>query len=99
MNIEERKLFDPYIDVEFRNLASSKSKKKKKKGKHKLRRVYKRNVALSIIYTIITFGIYGIFWQFEIAKESNALSKNDSGFCPALVVFINIITCGIYGVY
>lgn len=99
MNIEERKLFDPYIDVEFRNQNSTKKVKTKKNKERKLRRVYKRNVALSIIYTIITFGIYGIFWQFEIAKESNALSKNDKGFCPALVVFINIITCGIYGVY
>ena len=95
MNIEKRKVIDPYISVEIRNLKSPKKSEKE----HKLRRIYKRNVALSIIYTIITFGIYGIFWQFEIAKESNALSKNDEGFCPALVVFFTIITCGIYGVY
>ena len=57
MDIEERKVFDPYISVEYRNLKSTKKSKKE----HKLRRVYKRNVALSIIYTIITFGIYGVF--------------------------------------
>ena len=57
MGIEERKNLDPYIEVEFHD----QKKSKKKKKAHKLRRVYKRNVALSVIYTIITFGIYGIF--------------------------------------
>lgn len=97
MGIEDRKNRDPYIEIETRNIDSKKAKKKKKE--HKTRRVYRRSVALSIIYTIITFGLYGIFWQFEIAKESNALSRNDKGFTPALVVFFSIITFGIYGVY
>ena len=57
MGIEERKNLDPYIEVEFHD----QKKSKKKKKAHKLRRVYKRNVALSVIYTIITFCIYGIF--------------------------------------
>lgn len=95
MEIEERKYFDPYIDIEYRNLGVTKKDSKA----HKLRRVYKRNIVFSIIYTIITFGIYGWFWQFEIAKESNALSRNDKCFTPALVVFFSIITLGIYGVY
>lgn len=67
--------------------------------KFRKRKIYKRSVALSIFYTIITCGIYGIFWQYEIAKETNSITEDNEGFCPALVVFFSIITCGIYGVY
>lgn len=63
------------------------------------RKVYKRNIALSVIYSIITFGIYGLFWLFEIAKETNAITKNNKCVTPALVVFLSIITLGIYQVY
>lgn len=52
---------DPYLDIERRyqslNLDYVEPKKDHKKG----RRVYKRNVALAIIYCIITFGLYNIF--------------------------------------
>ena len=63
------------------------------------RKVYKRNIALSIIYTIITFGFYGLFWQFEITKETNGITKNSKCACPAATVFFSVITLGIYQVY
>lgn len=66
---------DPYIDIELRY-------QEEEEKPYRQRRVYKRNVALAIIYTILTGGLYGIFWQFEIAKETNSISRNDEGFSP-----------------
>lgn len=65
----------------------------------RMRRVYKRNVALCIIFSILLIPFYNLFWFYELAKESNALSKNDKWCCPAMVVFLSIITLGIYRVY
>ena len=89
------KNYNPYVDFELRYKDDYSSDDKPKK----LRRVYKRNVALAIIYTILTGGLYGIFWQFEIAKETNALTEDDSGFSPVWVVLLSILTLGIYGCY
>lgn len=71
----------------------------REKNNLRTRRITERSIALSIIYTIISFGIYGWFWQFEIAKETNALTNDNKGVTPALVVFLSIITFGIYQVY
>lgn len=78
MTLNNEITFDPYLDIELRNKETA---TKSNKG-HKQRRIYKRNIPLALIYTILTFGIYGIFWQFEIAKETNAICDDDSGFSP-----------------
>lgn len=95
MELNNQITYDPYLDIELRNKETSKKPKKS----HKQRRVYKRSVVLSIIYTVITFGIYGMFWQFEITKETNGICDDDSGFSPFWVIFFTLITFGIYGVY
>lgn len=95
-NVENR-IYDPYLDIELRNKLSN--KRGALKNFSRVRRVYQRNIFLAILYTILTFGIYGIFWQFEIAKETTAICEDDEGFSPFWVVFFTILTLGIYGVY
>ena len=43
-----------------------------------------RNIAVAIILTIVTCGIYGIIWIMQINDDVKELT---------------IITCGIYGIY
>ena len=58
-----------------------------------------RSVAVSIILTIVTCGIYGIYWficltnEVEIASEDREMSSGGVAF------LLTIITCGIYGIY
>ena len=59
----------------------------------------KRNVALSVIFSIITCGVYAVFWLFEIDKETKALVKKTDGTSSCKVVFFSIITFGIYSIY
>lgn len=57
-----------------------------------------RNIALAIVLTFVTCGIYGIYWFIVMTDEANSVSdeKNAGG----LTAFIfSLITCGIYGWY
>ena len=57
-----------------------------------------RNIAICIILSIVTCGIYSIVWFFSINDEVNIASHNDSP--SAIVAFLlTIVTCGIYGLY
>ena len=58
-----------------------------------------RNIALSLILTIITCGIYGIYWFIVITDETKEYS-NDTNMQSGVVAFLlTLITCGIYGWY
>lgn len=58
-----------------------------------------RSILLAIILTIITCGIYGIYWMCKVNDEVNALSGEYNATSGGAVVLFSIITCGIYGVY
>ncbi len=58
-----------------------------------------RNIALCIIFSIITCGIYGIYWMYVLNEEINSLSGEQNGTSGGLVILFTIITCGIYSWY
>ena len=58
----------------------------------------RRSIVTSILVTIITCGIYGIYWQFKQMATLNAwLGRNEYSFW--LWFFLCILTCGIFGIY
>ena len=58
-----------------------------------------RNIELCIIFSIITFGIYGISWMIKINYEVNTLEGETSATTGGMVFLFSLITCGIYGLY
>ncbi|MBQ8036831.1 MAG: DUF4234 domain-containing protein [Proteobacteria bacterium] len=56
-----------------------------------------RNIALIIIFSIISFGIYGI-WYF-IKFQNDIKDKSGEGFGGWGTFFIILLTFGIYGIY
>ncbi|MFA6860277.1 MAG: DUF4234 domain-containing protein [Clostridia bacterium] len=57
----------------------------------------KRSLVAMILLTLITFGIYGIYWY---CSFQNQLKKNTGmGFGGVGHFFVSIITFGIYGLY
>ncbi|MCR5747438.1 MAG: DUF4234 domain-containing protein [Lachnospiraceae bacterium] len=58
-----------------------------------------RNIALCIIFSIITCGIYGLYWMCVLNDELNSLSGDTNSTSGGLVVVFSIITCGIYTWY
>lgn len=61
--------------------------------------VIPRSIVLAIILTLITCGLYGLYWMCKVNDELNLLAGNDRGTSGGMVVVFEIITCGIYGIY
>ncbi len=60
--------------------------------------ISERNIVTTIILTILTCGIYGIYWMVKINDELLQLSDTE-GSSGGTVVLLSIVTCGIYGIY
>lgn len=57
-----------------------------------------RNVVTAIVLSLVTCGIYGIYWWIKMTDETNSVTPNP-GRSGAMCFLFTIITCGIYGVY
>lgn len=58
-----------------------------------------RSIVLAIILSIITCGIYGLYWMVKVNDELNTLAGNYNATSGILVIVLSICTCGIYGLY
>lgn len=58
-----------------------------------------RNLALCIIFSIITCGIYELYWLVCITDETNELSENPNYASGIFALLLTIVTCNIYGLY
>ena len=61
--------------------------------------VKERNIALAIIFTIITFGIYGIYWFIMLSDDVKEYSEDNEMMSGAVAFLLTIVTCGIFGIY
>lgn len=58
-----------------------------------------RSIATSVILSIITCGIYAIYW-FIVMTDDAKVAANDTGMASGGVAFLlTLVTCGIYGIY
>lgn len=59
-----------------------------------------RNIGLSIFLSIITCGIYGIYWFVVLTNETNEASGHAAdGTSGGMAFLFSLITCGIYSIY
>lgn len=58
-----------------------------------------RNIAVSIILTIVTCGIYGLYWCACVNDELKHEAKEDGFTSGGMVILLSIVTCGIYTIY
>lgn len=59
----------------------------------------KRNIVLAILFTIITFGIYGIYWFVCLTNDSNTINPEKKTASGGLAILFTLISFGIYGFY
>ena len=62
----------------------------------------KRNIVLAIIFSFITFGIYYLFWVYQLISSWNYISEEQGrkpGMSPWLVIVLAIVTFGIFMIY
>lgn len=61
-------------------------------------KIPERNIVTNVIFTILTCGIYGIYWFICLTDDANIVSEeNDTSGGMAFV--LSLITCNIYGIY
>lgn len=60
--------------------------------------IKQRNVALCIILSIVTCGIYGIYW-FVCLTDDTKEAANVEGTSGIVAYLLSVITCNIYGLY
>ncbi len=60
--------------------------------------IQQRSVAVCIILTIVTCGIYGLYWFICLTNDANTAS-NTFGTSGGMAILLTIVTCGIYSFY
>ena len=63
------------------------------------RQIKERNIVLCIIFSIITCGIYGIYWLVNMVDDLNELSGHPEDTSGIVVFLLSLITCNIYSWY
>ena len=58
-----------------------------------------RNIVVCILLSIITCGIYGLYWMYTLNEYARAVAPQEWQTSGITVILLDIITCGIYGLY
>ena len=58
-----------------------------------------RNIAVCIILSLITCGIYGLYWFVVMTNDVNTLANPPQKTSGGVALLLTIITCNIYGLY
>ena len=61
--------------------------------------IKKRSIALAIIFSIITFGIYSIYWMIKLNDDINQLADEPGAMSGGVVFLLSLVTLGIFGLY
>ena len=56
-----------------------------------------RNIGMCIVLTLLTCGLYGLYWMICLNDEINLISNNEKDTSGIMVFVFTLLTCGIYG--
>ena len=58
-----------------------------------------RSIVKAIVLSLVTCGIYGIYWFVKLTNELNAMTNNQNDTSGGMCLLLSIVTCGIYSFY
>lgn len=61
--------------------------------------IQQRNIALCIVLSIVTCGIYGIYWFICLTNDANTVCDDAERTSGGVAFLLTLVTCGIYGLY
>ena len=61
--------------------------------------VQPRSIPVAIILSIVTCGIYALYWMYSINNEINDLAQDPMAAGGGVVLLLTLVTCGVYGWY
>ena len=59
----------------------------------------KKNIALCIVFSILTCGIYTWYWIVCLADGVNEVTGHPHATSGGMVLLFTLLTCGLYGLY
>ena len=60
--------------------------------------IAERNLVLAIVLSLVTCGIYGIYWFIVLTDDANTVS-GEQGTTGVMAFLFTLLTCGIYGFF
>lgn len=60
--------------------------------------IQKRDIVVCILLSIVTCGIYSLYWFVCLTDDTNALA-GEADTSGGVALLLTLITCGIYGFY
>ncbi len=60
--------------------------------------IQEKNIATNVILSIVTCGIYGIFWFIQLTDDTARVSE-DKSMSGGMAFLLGLVTCGIYYIY
>lgn len=60
--------------------------------------IKEKNIAVCVILSIITCGIYGLVWFIGLSDDAGRVSE-DTSLSGGKALLLTIVTCGIYAIY
>ncbi len=61
--------------------------------------IEKRSIPLYIVLSIVTCGIFAIYWFICLTNDTNAVANDENGTSGGVAFLLSLVTCGIYGLY
>ena len=61
--------------------------------------IQKKDIAICIILSIVTCGIYGIIWFVSLTDDVRIASEDQTLPSGGTAFLLTLVTCGIYGFY
>lgn len=58
-----------------------------------------KNIALNVVLSIVTCGIYAIVWFIQITDDAKEASGDNDMQSGGIAFLLTLVTCGIYGLY
>lgn len=61
--------------------------------------IKKRSIAMCIILSIVTCGIYALYWFYSMTKEVASTNNREYTTSGGTAILLTLVTCGIYSFY
>ena len=61
-------------------------------------KIERRDIVVAIILSVVTCGIYGLYWFYCLTDDSNKAS-GDYSISAGLALLLSLVTCGIYSLF
>lgn len=61
--------------------------------------IQKRGVAISILNTVISLSLYGLYWYVMIVNEVNKIAKREDRLSGGVSLLLGFVSCSLFTIY